>query len=73
MFVSYNYDEWKYKFEKYGIDGLKESRTLEEIFKELKLAAVNDYLSGKLFITMKLLENMKLSSRSVFRKMDKQV
>lgn len=39
--------EWKYKFEKYGIEGLKESSTCKRYSKELKLTAINDYLSGK--------------------------
>ena len=38
---------WVYKYEKYGVEGLKESSTWREYSKELKLGAVKDYLSGE--------------------------
>lgn len=38
--------EWKYKFDTYGVEGLKECATWKPYSKELKLAAVKDYLSG---------------------------
>ena len=37
---------WKDKFELYGIDGLKESHGWKNYSNELKLSAVQDYLSG---------------------------
>lgn len=38
---------WKMKYEKSGIDGLKESRTWKHYSSELKEQAVQDYLAGK--------------------------
>ncbi|WP_453990298.1 IS3 family transposase [Bacillus nitroreducens] len=38
--------DWIYKYEKYGIEGLKESSSWRKYSKELKLKAVKDYLSG---------------------------
>lgn len=38
--------DWIYKFEKYGVEGLDESSTWKRYSKELKLSAVQDYLSG---------------------------
>lgn len=37
---------WVYKYGKYGVDGLKESKTSKRYSKELKLAAIQDYKSG---------------------------
>lgn len=42
--------DWVYKYERYGVDGLKEASTWRKYSKELKLAAVKDYLSGELSI-----------------------
>jgi transposase len=39
--------DWVYKYEKYGVEGLKESTTCRKYSKELKLSAVKDYLSGE--------------------------
>ncbi|MEX5397395.1 transposase, partial [Streptococcus sp. ZJ93] len=38
---------WKMKYEEFGIDGLKESRTWKHYSSELKEQAVQDYLAGK--------------------------
>ena len=38
---------WKVKYEKFGIDGLKESKTWKRYSSELKEQAVLDYLNGK--------------------------
>lgn len=38
---------WKMNYEKFGIDGLKESRTWKHYSSELKEQAVQDYLAGK--------------------------
>lgn len=40
-------DQWVYRYRNEGIDGLKESRTWKRYSKELKLQAVQDYLSGE--------------------------
>lgn len=39
--------DWKHKYDKYGLEGLKESSTWKKYSKELKLAAIRDCLSGK--------------------------
>ncbi|WML44221.1 IS3 family transposase [Neobacillus sp. PS3-40] len=39
--------EWKHKFDKDGIDGLKESTSKKMYSKELKLSAIRDYQSGE--------------------------
>jgi transposase-like protein len=39
--------KWRYKYETYGIDGLKESRTWKRYSKDLKEQAVKAYLSGE--------------------------
>jgi transposase len=38
--------DWVYKFERYGVEGLKESSSWRKYSKELKIQAVKDYLSG---------------------------
>lgn len=43
----YAFYKWKYNYETYGIDGLKESRTCKKYSKELKEQVVLEYLSGK--------------------------
>jgi len=40
-------DDWIYKYETQGIDGLKESRSWKQYSKDLKHQAVQDYLSGQ--------------------------
>lgn len=49
---------WRYNYEKYGIEGLKESKAWKRYSKELKENAVKDYLSGN------------FSQREVMRKYD---
>lgn len=39
-------ENWIYKYKEKGVDGLKESRTWKRYSNELKLQAVQDYLSG---------------------------
>lgn len=39
--------EWKHKFDKDGIEGLKESTSWKVYSKELKLSAIRDYQSGE--------------------------
>ena len=69
--LSYNVNhstiyEWRYKFDKYGVDGLKESTTWKTYSKEFKLSAVQDYLSGKYSIR-EITRKYEISSTSVFR------
>ncbi|ALC91698.1 transposase [Bacillus sp. FJAT-18017] len=59
--------DWIYKYEKYGVEGLKESSTWKNYSKELKLAAVKDYLSGKSSMR-DIARKYELSSTSVLRR-----
>src|SRR5690625_2667190 len=38
---------WQEKYKKYGVNGLKESRTRKRYSNELKLSAIKDYETGK--------------------------
>ncbi|KAB7671872.1 transposase [Bacillus sp. B1-b2] len=59
--------DWKHKFDKYGLEGLKESSTWKKYSKELKLAAIRDYLSGKYSIR-EVVGLYEISSTSVLRR-----
>lgn len=59
--------DWIYKYEKYGVDGLKESSSWKGYPKEIKLAAVQDYLSGD-YSTREITRKYELSSTSVLRR-----
>lgn len=56
--------DWKYKFNKFGIEGLKESSTQSPYTKELKYSAISDYLSGN-FSLREIARKYQLSSHSV--------
>ncbi|OEH91308.1 transposase [Bacillus solimangrovi] len=58
--------DWKHKYDKYGFEGLKESSTQKEYSKELKLAAIREYLSGKYSIR-EVIRLYEISSTSVLR------
>ncbi len=59
--------EWKYKFENYGTEGLKESSTWKGYSKELKLAAIKDYLSGE-YSLREITRKYEISDNSILRK-----
>ena len=59
--------EWRYKYRKYGIDGLRESKAWKGYTKEIKEEAVNDYLSGEYSIE-DITRKYEISSTSVLRK-----
>jgi len=59
--------EWKHKYDKYGLEGLKESTTWKKYSKELKLAAIKDCLSGKYSIR-EVARMYDISDSSVLRK-----
>ncbi|MCM3685203.1 transposase, partial [Mesobacillus subterraneus] len=59
--------DWIYKFEKYGVEGLDESSTWKRYSKELKLSAVQDYLSGDYSI-QEVTRKYEISSTSLLRK-----
>jgi transposase len=59
--------DWIYKYEKYGVEGLKKSSTWKEYSKELKLAAVQDYLSGD-YSQNDVVRKYEISCRGVLQK-----
>jgi transposase-like protein len=58
---------WKYNFEEYGTEGLKESSTRKEYSKELKLSAIRDYQSGE-YSFREVARKYGISSTSTLRK-----
>lgn len=63
----YAFNNWRYNYEKYGMDGLKESKTWKRYSKELKENAVKDFLSGE-FSKEEITKKYEISSTSVLRK-----
>ena len=61
---------WKYNYDKYGIDGLIESKTFKRYSKELKELAVKDYISGK-FSQREVVNKYKISNISVLQRWTK--
>jgi transposase len=59
--------EWVYRFETYGIVGLHHSSGWKGYSKELKMAAVLDYLSGN-YSQYEIVRRYEISSRSVLRR-----
>jgi transposase len=62
----YSLIDWMKRFEKSGIEGLKKSTSWKRYSKELKEAAVRDYLSGK-YSQYEIVRKYEISSRSVLR------
>jgi transposase-like protein len=58
--------EWVYRYEKYGIEDLEQSRAWKSYSKELKLSAIHDYLSGQ-YSLREVTRKYKLSSNSILR------
>jgi len=56
---------WKYKYRKYGINGLKESKKCRIYSDELKELALKDYLSGQ-FSQNEIVEKYNITTKSVF-------
>lgn len=63
----YAFYKWKYKYETYGIDGLKESRTWKKYSKELKEQVVLEYLSGK-YSQGELVKKYELTDKTLLKK-----
>ncbi|SDZ08778.1 Transposase and inactivated derivatives [Bacillus sp. 166amftsu] len=59
--------DWKRRYEVNGEDGLEEASSWKCYSKELKLAAVNDYLSGHYSLS-KVIQKYNVSSTAVLRK-----
>lgn len=58
--------DWIDKFDKHGINGLRESKTWKSYSKELKRAAVKDYMSGE-YSQREIIRKYEISSTSVLR------
>lgn len=58
---------WKYNYDKYGVDGLVESKTHQSYSAELKLAAIIDYETGD-YSLRDVIKKYNISSTSVLRK-----
>ncbi len=63
----YSFYNWKYNYEKYGIGGLKESKTCKKYSKEIKENAVKDYLSGE-FSQLEITRKYELSTKTLLLK-----
>jgi transposase len=59
--------KWIYLFETYGMDALHDSSGWKRYSKEVKTAAVLDYLSGN-YSQYEIVHKYEISSRSVLRK-----
>jgi transposase len=59
--------EWLYLFQTYGMDGLHHSNGWRRYSKEVKMAAVLDYLSGN-YSQYEIVRKYEISSRSVLGK-----
>nr|WP_319001948.1 transposase [Clostridium algoriphilum] len=58
--------KWRYNNSKYGIAGLKESKTWKRYSKELKEAAVKDYTSGR-FSQNEVAKKYEISNKSLLQ------
>lgn len=59
--------DWRYKYRKHGIDGLKESKKWNCYSKELKEQAVRDFLSGK-YSFREIARKYELPNKEVLRR-----
>lgn len=62
--TNYTLQDWKYKYRKYGIEGLRESQTWKRYSKALKEQAVLEYLTNK-NSKQEIVKKYEISSRSV--------
>lgn len=62
----YAFYHWRYNYEKYGIDGLRESKKWRRYSNELKKQALQDYLSGK-YSQGEIVRKYELPDKSVFK------
>lgn len=58
--------QWRYKYEKHGMDGLKESKKCKKYSKEIKEQALQDYFSRK-YSQLEISKKYGISDRSVFK------
>ncbi|KAB2336749.1 IS3 family transposase [Cytobacillus depressus] len=58
---------WQHKYETFGVDGLRESEKWKSYSKELKIAAVHDYISGE-YSLREIIRKYDIASDSSLRK-----
>jgi transposase-like protein len=58
--------DWRYTYRKFGIDGLRESKTWKKYSKELKEQAVSDFLSGE-YALRQIVRKYEISNKEVLR------
>jgi len=63
---TYTLQDWKYKYNTYGIDGLRESKTIKQYSNVLKEMAVLEYLNDKKS-KEEIIKKYEISSRSLLR------
>lgn len=56
--------KWKYQYETYGIEGFQKAKGWKHYSEELKLAAIQDYLSGN-YSLMEVIRKYEISNDSV--------
>ena len=59
--------DWVYKYEKYGVEGLKENISWSRFSKEIKLQAVKDHLSGE-YSLREIARKYEIASTSTLRR-----
>lgn len=57
---------WQYKYETYGVHGLEEAKSWKSYSKELKIAAIHDYLSGQ-YSLREIIRKYDIASDSTLR------
>jgi transposase InsO family protein/transposase-like protein len=63
----YAFYKWRYNYEKYGVDGLKESETYKKYSKELKEQVVLEYLSGQ-YSQGELVKKYEITDKTVLKR-----
>jgi transposase len=64
---AYAFYKWRYNYERYGIDGLRESETYKKYSRELKEQVVLEYLSGR-YSQRELVRKYELTDKSVLKR-----
>ena len=63
----YAFYKWRYNYETYGVDGLRESRTWKKYSRELKEQIVLEYISGK-YSQGELVKKYGLTDKTVLKR-----
>ena len=60
----FSFYDWRYNYNKYGIEGLKQSKTWKKYSQALKENAIKDYLSGE-FSQIEVTQKYEISSKTL--------